>query len=122
MPRLTGPDATMVLVAIAIVLLFAFAFSFRDTVRGMAEFFDVRALRRFRRRPWQATITIGGVATFFALLWMLVSGPDDSPLLFLGLAPLIVVPGIALAWLIISDISQGIGDRRRRNERKRKDK
>jgi hypothetical protein len=112
----------MVGVAIVAVLLFALVFSFRETVRGVAEFFDFRAVHCFLRRPWRASLIIGGVVALFALFWVLVSGPHDSPLLFLALAPLIAVPGLALFWLIVCDISQGIRENRRRSRRRRKDR
>ena len=122
MPRLTGPGATMAAVAIVVVLLFALAFSFRDTIRGVAEFFDIRAVRRFLRRPFRTTVAIGAVTGLFMFLWLLVSGPDDSLLFFLALVPLIVVPGLALLWLVLSDIWEAIHDRRKRSRRKRQDK
>ena len=109
----------MAVVAIVIVLLFALAFPFADTIRGIAEFFDVRAIRRFLRQRRKAAVTLGGLAAFFALLWFLVSGPDDSPLLFLSLVPLVVVPSLALVWLIVSDIWEVMRDHRRRNRRRR---
>lgn len=109
----------MALLAIVIVLLFALAFSFRDTIRGVAEFFDIRAVRRFLRRPWRAAVTAVAVMGVFVLLWLLASGPDDSLLPFLALAPLIVIPSLALLWLIFADAWQAIYDRRKRNRRKR---
>jgi hypothetical protein len=112
----------MAAVAIVLVLIFALAFSFRDTIRGVGEFFDIRAVRRLLRQPWKAAVTIGAVLGLFVLLWLLVSGPDDSLFLFLALVPLIVVPGLALVWLILSDIWEAIHDSRKRTRRKRQHK
>jgi mannose/fructose/N-acetylgalactosamine-specific phosphotransferase system component IIC len=109
----------MAMAAIVIVLVFALVFSFRDTVRSVAEFFDVRAIRLFLRRPWRAAVTIAVVVGLFLLLWGLGSGRDDSLLLFLALIPLIVAPGLALAWLILSDAWHAIRDKRKRDRRKR---
>ncbi len=122
MPKLTGPGATMLLAALAVVLLFALAFSFRDTLRGFAEFFDLRAVRRFVRRPRQVAITIGVILGVFVLLWLLVGGPGESLYYFVALVPLICIPGLTLIWLIVSDVWQGFHDLRKRDRRKRQHK
>ena len=113
MPKLTEFGAAVLVISLAIVLLFGLIFAFRDTVRGIVEFFDLRAIRRFFRRPWRAAAVIGGLVLFFVSLWFLLSKPGGSLFYFLGVAPLVLVPSLALLWLIVSDIYQGVRKRRR---------
>ena len=44
---LNGAAANLLVASIAFLLIF----SFRDTIRGIGEFFDIRAIRRLFRKP-----------------------------------------------------------------------
>jgi len=40
-----GAAANLLFASIVFLLVFSLVFSFRDTIRGIGEFFDVRAIR-----------------------------------------------------------------------------
>ena len=109
--RLNGPAATWLVASLAFLLALSLIFAFRDTRRALAEFFDVRAIRRLRKTPRAATaIAVAFVAT--AVYVGLHVDPGEF-LMALSLVFLLVVPGLCLAWIVLSDVVEAIRNRRR---------
>lgn len=119
MYQLTGPGVTMAILVIAAILIFALAFSFRETIRGLVEFFDIRAIRRFLRRSRIASIIIASLTALSLCLWLFVWVVWDSgnlivgAVVFLAFVPLVLLPSLAFLWTLISDIYQDLRFRRR---------
>ena len=110
--QLNGPAANYLVACIAFLLAFSLIFSFRDTVRALAEFFDVRAIRRLFRKPLTVVFLLGFLSCL-GFLSFLFENPRDFGL-FLSLAGIILVPGLSLAWLVISDVRELYRPRKRR--------
>ncbi len=112
--QLNGPAANYLVVVIGSLLAFSLIFSFRDTIRALAEFFDIRAIRRvFREGP--AVAFLFASLGIFACLSLLVEDLRDLGLL-LCLAGLFLVPGLSLAWLVVTDAHDLYRQRKRRGE------
>lgn len=109
--RLNGAAANYLVATMAFLLAFSLLFSFRDTLRALAEFFDIRAIRRVVRQPLGAALLLGLLlALVFLGLWM---GDAEYFFLLLIFAGLFLVPGLSLAWLLVTDTVEALGPRKR---------
>lgn len=112
--QFNGPAVTCLMVSIAVLLAFSLVFSFRDTVRALAEFFDIRAIRRLFRKPHAvgfALVLVGVLVSF----WLLSEDPWDISLSHI-LAAIFLVPGLSLAWTLVAEVYDSFrtGRKRRR--------
>ena len=112
--QLNGPAANYLLACIVFLLVFSLIFSFRDTIRALAEFFDIRAIRRLFRKPLATAILLGFLVVL-ACLSMLFEDLRDFGLA-IALAGLFLVPGLSLSWLVVTDASEVYGRRKRRRQ------
>lgn len=96
----------------AFLLAFSLIFAFRDTLRALAEFFDIRAIRRVFRNSW-AIVLMHGALVALLILYQLVERPQDFGLAII-VAGLFLVPGLSLAWLLVTDAAEAFGPRKRR--------
>ena len=107
--QLNGPAASYLLASIVFLLAFSLIFSFRDTSRALAEFFDIRAIRRLFRSPL-AIVSLLVLFAFFALLWQ-VAGDFTLALILTGI---FLVPGLSLVWLLVTEVLEVLRNRRER--------
>ena len=113
---LNGAAANLLVVSIVFLLVFCLIFSFRDTIQGIGEFFDIRAIRRLLRKPLVAVLLGACLVAFVpavAFAW-LVPGGGENLLLLVIFAGLLLVPGLSLAWLLVSEALDQIRAFRRR--------
>lgn len=116
--RLNGPAANYLLASIVFLLVFSLIFSFRDTIRALAEFFDIRAIRRLLRKP----LAIVFVHAFVVVLLLFCCSFEDLRDFGLALAliGLFFVPGLSLAWIVVTDVFEVYGRGTRGGRRRRR--
>lgn len=112
-------DGAICLFAIIVFLLvFSLVFSFRDTIRALAEFFDIRAIRRLLRKPL-AIVFVHAFVVVLLLGWCCFEDLCAFGLA-LTLIGLFLVPGLSLAWILVTDVFEAFGRGTRGGRRRRR--